>query len=156
MVRADGSYISIGISPWKLQLSRCLFGVVLWLATYLVYWIGPIIDVVRANLDFTIGGGFWNNMGFYNVIKIAVLQYYRSTNKNKMILTSNTCTIDLIGDIWWLRFLIMVFEWCILTLYNMFNGQEIAILMTLLVICEVNYFYFHARKSENRAAAGKS
>jgi hypothetical protein len=38
----------------------------------------------------------------------------------------------------------------------MVNGEEIAILMTLLVICEVNYFYFHARKSENSAAAGKS
>ena len=34
-------------------------------------------------------------------------------------------------------------------------GQEIAILMILLEICEVNYFYFHARKSENRAAEGR-
>ena len=30
----------------------------LWPATYLVYWIGPVIDVVRANLDFTMENKF--------------------------------------------------------------------------------------------------
>ena len=42
-----------------LQLPRFVLEVVLWPATYLVYWIGPVIDVVRENLDFTMGGEFW-------------------------------------------------------------------------------------------------
>ena len=57
-VRVDGSCISIGTCLRGLPLSRCIFGVVLWRAIYLVYCIGPVIDVVRANLEFTMGGGF--------------------------------------------------------------------------------------------------
>ena len=51
---------SIGSVSWDLPLCCPLFGVLLWPAIYLVYWIGPVIDVVRANLDFTMGAGFWS------------------------------------------------------------------------------------------------
>ena len=44
---------------WDLPLNKNLFNVVLKPSTYLVYWIGPVIDVVRANLVVTMGGGFW-------------------------------------------------------------------------------------------------
>ena len=39
----------------------------MWLATYLVYWIGPIIDVVRANLNFTMIAGFWSENQFIHM-----------------------------------------------------------------------------------------
>ena len=44
--------------PWELPLCQNLFEVVLHLSSYLVFWIGPVIDVVRASLWVTMGGGF--------------------------------------------------------------------------------------------------
>ena len=58
-MRAVGSCNSIGSDSWDLPLCRPLLRVLLWPVIYLVYWIGPVIDVVRENLDFTMGGEFW-------------------------------------------------------------------------------------------------
>ena len=59
-MRAVGSCNSFGSVSWDVQLSDILFEVLLYPSTSLVYWLGPIIDVVGANLVVAMGVGFWN------------------------------------------------------------------------------------------------
>ena len=47
---AVGSCNSIGSVSWDVQLNDILLEVLLHPSTSLVYWLGPIIDVVTANL----------------------------------------------------------------------------------------------------------
>jgi hypothetical protein len=56
-MRGVGSSIPLRSGPWVLPLSRPPFEVVLHPSTYLVYWIGPVIDDTRANLVVTMEGG---------------------------------------------------------------------------------------------------
>ena len=59
-VRAVGSCSSFGSVSWDKQLNDILLEVLLHPSTSLVYWLGPIIDVVRATLVVAMGLGSWN------------------------------------------------------------------------------------------------
>ena len=90
-----------------LLLSRCLFEVVYWPATYLVYWISPVIDVVRANFDFTMGGGFWSENRFIHMRAAGSCSSFGSVSLDvqlndillEVLLHPSTCLVYWIGPV---------------------------------------------------------